>query len=184
MKARLFLAVVAAGLIFAVPAGLQAQSNIAVVDIAEVFKAHTRFNNSLDAMKQDVETFKNRIQAETQRLQAQSEQLNAYSASSAEYKELESQLTNDTAKLSVFRNQQNREFLEKEARLYFDTYVEISEALNQLTQERGITLVLRVDNKEPDPADSQTILQAVNRNIVYKRADRDITAMLIERVNR
>lgn len=188
MRASLFIAAAFSGLLILLPSqvanGQAPQSNIMVVDVAEVYKAHNGFNAELEAMKQDVETFKATITRETQRLQQLAEEIKKYEANSEDFKRREEALSADTAKLNVFRNQKNREFLEREARLYFDTYVGISRELATLADEYGVTLVLRIDNKVPDASDRQSVLQAVNSNIVYKRPNSDFTAMLIERVNR
>ena len=65
----------------------------------------------------------------------------------------------------------------------YDTYVEVSSMINRMSEERGYSLVLRVSNAPTDPADRQSVLQTVNRNIVFKRPDRDITQEIIARVN-
>lgn len=187
MKARLILAALF-GLLILLPQqatnAQSPQSKIVVVDVAQVYKSHNTFNAELEAMKQDVEAFKASIQRETQRLQQLSEDLKRFDPNSDDYKRREEELSTDTAKLGVFRNQKNREFLEREARLYFDTYIGINRQMSSIADEYGITLVLRVDNNVPDAKDRQSVLQAVNRNIVYKQPQTDYTAMLIERVNR
>lgn len=158
-------------------------SNVAVVDVAAVFKADQQFNGKLEAMKEEVEVFQADLQREQQAIANRAERLNQYDPGSVEYKNLEVQLTNESAKLTVIRNQKNREFLEREASLYYETYLRVQQELNAMANEMGVTLILRVDNKEPDVSNRQSVLQTVNRNVVYQRGDRDITAKLVDRIN-
>lgn len=188
MKARFWMpAALAVLVIFAADNPASAQqpgSKIAVVDVAAVFKAHRQFNQSLEAMKADVEIFKNEITRETQRINQMTEELNSFTANSEEYKQREQNISDVSAKLAVYRNQKNREFLEREAKLYFDTYVAISRELGSVCEAQGYTLILRQDGQEVEVGNRASVIQNINRDIVYAHPSTDITQMLIERVNR
>ena len=104
----------------------QAQQDICVVDIAEVFKNHNGFNQQLELLKQEAETFKFELQQRAQELQSKSEQLKTFEPGSPEYKHLESELAQSSANLEVDRRSKTREFVSREARMHFDTYVQVS----------------------------------------------------------
>ncbi|HND56000.1 MAG TPA: OmpH family outer membrane protein, partial [Pirellulaceae bacterium] len=71
---------------------------------------------------------------------------------------------------------------EQEAKIYFNTYNEIYNQVQEFAERYGISLVLRHNNVAMDPQKRDTVLQGVNRAIVYQR-QLDITDEIIKRVN-
>jgi hypothetical protein len=72
--------------------------------------------------------------------------------------------------------------LDREARLYYETYIDVQSAVSSFAGQRRIGLVLRFDSEEIDMADRASVLRGVNRAIVFQ--DRiDITSDIVRMVN-
>ncbi len=75
-----------------------------------------------------------------------------------------------------------KDFLEREAKVYFDAYNEVLMAVSQFSDRNGIGLVLRFNGGEMDPTKRESVLQGVNRAVVFQR-NLNITDYVIQRLN-
>ena len=162
---------------------VQAQQDICIVDVSRIFESHQGFNAQLEGLKQAAEQYKVRLQDLGQQLRAKSERLQDFSPSSEEYRQLENELASTSANLEVERRAKTREFVQLEARLHFDTYVEISRLIAQLCEQNGFRLAMRFDSTPMTLDDPQSIPQRINGSIVYFQPQKDITDSVIRMVN-
>lgn len=154
---------------------------VAVIDIAVIFKKHPRFTQMMEDMKKDVEAAENSLKAERDKINGMIGQLQGFKPSSNEYKTLEEQITAGQAGLKVRMQQEKREFFEREAQIYFSVYNEVNKFIAYFAQRHNISLVLRHDSSEVKADNRQSVLQYVNRAVVYQsRIDitDDVLAML------
>lgn len=176
----MFALVCSASLAFAAPP--QGTQKVCVVDVAKVFKSHRRFNSELELLKKDAENFQTMMRADQEKLTAQVEQARGTDPSSAEFRAAESRLTSAMAELQVSQRQKGRELAEKEARLYFDVYVEVTNSIATYADANGVNLVLRYNSEPIDPKNPKSILEGVNREVMFQQG-RDITDVIIAQVN-
>lgn len=168
----------------AAPAAAPAPSgtSVAVIDVAFIFKNHVRFNGQMNDMKRDIEGFDASIRGEQQNFAKKREQLTQFNPSSDQYKKAEEDLAHIKSDLDIKVAVKRREFLEQEAKIYFGIYREIEEAVAIFAQQNRIGLVLRYSGDEMKPDDRASVLQGVNRPVVYQ--DRlDITQLVLGRLN-
>jgi Skp family chaperone for outer membrane proteins len=164
----------------AVPA--PAGTSVAVIDIAFIFKNHVRFNGQMNDMKRDIEAFDASIRGEQQNFAKKREQLAQFNPSSPEYKKAEEELAHIKSDLDIKVAVKRREFLEQEAKIYYSIYKEIEENVAIFAQRNSIQMVLRYSGDEMKPDDRASVLQGVNRPVVYQ--DRlDITQHILGMVN-
>lgn len=167
-----------------IPATAHAAGNgVVVIDIVKVFKAHVRFNQSLEIMKKDVEVYQAHLRREQQKLVTLAESLKDQSPSSPQFKSVEAQVTKAEADLQVDMSLKSREFTSREAKLYYDTYVEITNKVAEFADQNGITLVIRYNGTSIDQADRQSVMEGINNAVIFQN-DRDITSLIINEVNR
>jgi len=164
------------------PAAPTAGQRIAVVDVARIFKNHRRFNQELELLKKDAETFQAMIRSEQEKLQTRVDAARAEDPSSATFRAAESELTTAMGALQVSQRQKGRDLAEKEARLYFNTYLEVSNAIASYADNSGINLVLKFNSEPIDPQNPKSILEGVNREVMLQ-VNRDITDLIIAQVN-
>ena len=184
MKSFITKSVVVAAL-FALASPAFGQNNnqqgglVAVLDVALVFKENATFNQRMDTIKSEAEAFKAQLQSQQQALQQKAEQLQDFKPGSAEAQSLESELAQQSATLQTSARQKENELMGREAKIYFDTYAQMKQAVSTISEQYGISLVLRWDSSEIDPENRSSVIAGVNRNVVYQH-NLDLTTMVIE----
>jgi hypothetical protein len=76
-----------------------------------------------------------------------------------------------------------KEFLEQEARVYYRVYREIEQSVGLFAQRNRIGLVLRFNGDEMKEDDRASVLQGVNRAVVYQQ-NLDVTEFILGDLNR
>jgi len=133
---------------------------LAVIDVAKIFKEAGEFNKKMQNIKLGIADFDRDIKA---RLAEQSDQ--------------------SPPGLKAEIEAKKASFLTEESLLYADTYREIENAVQRICRERDIGLVIRSTSDSMDPKDRSSVLQAVNRPVVYTAVP-DLTADVIAALNK
>ena len=157
--------------------------NAVLLDIGKVFKAHTRFNQGMEAMEREVEIFRGQVEQEQARIQTLAEQLRGMKQDDPQARELEASLTKMTADLQVQHQLKNNDFIKREAKLYYATYVDISQKVSKFCDQNGVSLVLRFSSEPVDSKSRESILETVNNPVVYSTKGRDVTEFIVRMVN-
>jgi Skp family chaperone for outer membrane proteins len=156
---------------------------VAVLDISYVFENHAGFKGAMDQMKQEVQQYEEELRARNQSLTKERDQLQQFKPGSQEYEQLERSLADKAAKLQIDMQMKKREFLTRESKVYFQVYQEVANAVREFAELKGIDLVLRYNGGEMNPDDRASVLQGVNRPVIYY-GNLDITREILDRVNR
>ena len=165
------------------PANSQRGTNVAVIDVGFIFKNATRFKMAMDDLKQDDEKFQTEMTQRRDAITAQIEQLQRMQKGSTDYRIMEEQIAGDQTKLKldVARQQKNR--IEREAKIYYNAYREIEDHVREFAGRRGIDLVLRFNSEAMDPTKPESVLNGINRFVVFQ--DRlNITNAILTQMNR
>lgn len=159
---------------------VNAQQGVCVVDVAEVFRSHSGFNQSIENLKQQAEQYKIQLQQQGEMLRSRSEQLKELEIGSPEYKQLESDLAQSSAQLEVERRTKTREFVQYEAQLHYDTYLQVTQVIASICEQRGYRLAMRIDGTAIDPSNPDSIMQHVNENVIFHSPMHNITQEVIQ----
>lgn len=159
---------------------VNAQQGVCVVDVAEVFRNHGGFNQSIENLKQQAEQYKIQLQQQGEMLRSRSEQLKELEIGSPEYKQLESDLAQSSAQLEVERRTKTREFVQYEAQLHYDTYLQVTQVIASICEQRGYRLAMRIDGTAIDPSNPDSIMQHVNENVIFHSPMHNITQEVIQ----
>lgn len=184
MRILLLGAALAAGLSLAgaaAPASAQGTS-VVVIDVSYIFKHHVRFKEAQDGMKKEVEQYEESIRVERENITKMAEQLKAYAPESPDYTRLEEMIAEKTSKLQLDTARARKDFLTREAKLYYDTYQEVSNHVAEFAREHGINLVLRFSSEPIEPDDRNSVLQGINRAVVYQN-QLNITTHVLQKIN-
>jgi Skp family chaperone for outer membrane proteins len=155
---------------------------VATVDIAELFKRYGKFQEGTAALKKQIalaEVLVKERQRERDRLQAR---LKEATPGTDDYRRWRAEVDKLTSDLSREVESQKKEFQQKEAALFYEAYQTVGDRVAQYCKSRGIRLVLRFNNQPVDPEEAQTVLQLVNRPIVYQEG-LDITDAIVTALN-
>ena len=158
-------------------------TNVAVIDIALIFKHHDRFNAAMGDIKKDIEQFEAYVKDEQKKLKARADELQQFNAGSPDYRTKEAELARLQSELQVQIGLKRKDFLEQEARVYFRVYKEIEGSVAVFAQRYRIGLVLRFNSDEMKEDDRASVLQGVNRAVVW-HGSLDITPQIIADLNR
>ena len=91
-------------------------------------------------------------------------------------------LAKESADLQVEIGLKKKEVMEREAMVYYKAYTEIENHVRAIGQQRNIGLVLRYNGNKIDQNDRNSVLQGVNRSIVYQN-QLDITQLVLNSIN-
>ena len=158
-------------------------TSVSLVDVAKVFDNLTVFKQQMQSLENEAKQYSADLQAKTQALAQRAESLKGKDPSSSEFRTIEQQLAQDRANLEIERRNRQRHFVEQEASLYFDTYVQVSQVIAAYCEEANVRLILSFNSTPMTVDDPQTIMQTVNGIIVYHTPPTDITDEIIRRVN-
>lgn len=147
---------------------------VAVVNIANIFKQHPEFKRRLEAIRQQVNEFKKQVAVRQVEIESTQRKLQQLKAGTQEHDDTQLLLARLQTELKLSGGRKQQEFIKLEATLYSDTYGEITEAISTYAKANGIRLVLRANEGPIDPNNQKSVMGAVNRIVVYQ-ADLDIT---------
>jgi Skp family chaperone for outer membrane proteins len=166
------------------PAGANASKyNIAVVDISYIFKKHERFKTTMEQMKKEMEAIETELKADREKIAQQEQQRNQYNAGSAEYKKMDEDIARQMAEFNLKMGKLRKEFMEREAKVYYQTYLEIVDAVKYYCKRQNIGLVLRFNGEPVDPNRRDEVLREINKPVVLQDQI-DITPDVLALLNR
>lgn len=158
-------------------------SPVAVADISYIFKNHDRFKQSMERMKQEVRAIEEKLKSRHQEIDSLRSKLNQFRPGTTEYKTTEADIAQRQASLQADTQIKRKDFLEKEAQVYYDIYMDVAAEIKAFADNHGIGLVLRFSGDKIDPTNRASVLQGVNRPVVYQR-NLNITYDILDRLKR
>ena len=164
---------------FAPTAAAQDGGIVAVLDVAKVFKVNKNFDSEMQNIKTQAEGLKSQIQQQQEAIKAEAMKISQYEAGSPERNKMEAEVEQKQAGLRTSARQAEADLLNREARVYYDTYMKMRTVVGDLASKHNISLVIRYDGGTVDPASRPEVIKAVNRNVVFHR-DIDLTKFVIE----
>ena len=161
----------------------QQGTRIAVIDLQTVFKNHQRFQSKKDAFNKDADAYKAHVRDTQRKGNAELEKLKQFKPGTPEYTELEKTLAGMRADLQVETQLKNKEMALREAQIFYSAYNEVQQQVAKFSGEYGISMVLRFEQNEIDPANLQSVRMGLSRPVVYVYPQLDITGEIIKRLN-
>ena len=170
------------------PAGQAARApiappTVALLDINQVFKQHVLMKQQMDEMKTDVDRAEAWVKGEKETIGKMAEGLKQYRQGSPEYKKLEEDAAKRQADLSIKIQQQRRDFLQREARIYYSTYTAIQNEVNYYCASTGVSMVLRFSKEPADVDNPDSVLAFIQKPVVTYATNLDITDVIINQLN-
>ena len=165
------------------PAPMAAPRNgVALVDVAAVSQKCTRLTQSLEALKVDYESKAAVFKKEAEVGNQLTEQVRQMPPGSPERKKLEQEVLKKRADFELHGKRITEAAREGESKLYVSMFRELNEELSHYAQANGIQLILRHDVPPLDLSDPRSVLQEIQKPIVYQRGV-DITPVMLDAMN-
>ena len=166
------------------PAGANASKHgVAVVDISYIFKKHDRFRTTMESMEGEMEATEAELKGDRDKIAQLEQRRNTYNAGSAEYKQIDEDLARQMADFNLKMTRLRKEFLEREAKVYYQTYLEVNDAVKYYATQQHIGLVIRFNGEPVDPSRREDVLREINKPVVFQNQV-DITPDIIALLNR
>jgi len=157
---------------------------IALLDVSHIFKKHARLKAMMDEMKQDVSRAETWVKNENDALTKLKEQLKDWRPGSPEYESLEETVAKRHSELAIKIQQQKREFLQREAKIYHNVYQEIQQEVNYYCAAKGVAIVLRFSREPAEVDRPDSVLALINKPVVTYAKNLDITDLILSQLNR
>jgi Skp family chaperone for outer membrane proteins len=155
---------------------------IAVVDISAIFKRHARFKVTMDAMKADMERADAELKAERETITKAEAHRNTFGVGSAEYKRADEEVARMMAELQLKMGRLRKEFMEREAKVLYQTYQEVVQAVDYYAKRHNIGLVLRFSGEPIDPNRPDDVRREISKLVVMQDSI-DITLEVLMLIN-
>jgi Skp family chaperone for outer membrane proteins len=160
------------------------RSPVALLDVGLLFQQHVRFQSAMDRMRTEVTEFETWMKQEQRKIEELELALTREDAAGPQFKALTEQIELLKGNLKARASLKRAEFLRREAEEYHRIYVQIETVAGAYAKERGITVVIRYSSAAIDPKDRDSVMKGINRPIVVADRDADITAPILEILNR
>jgi Skp family chaperone for outer membrane proteins len=155
----------------------------AVVDVTYIFKNYAKFNQQMEGMKTAMESADSQLKADRDTVAGKEKMREDYVPGSPEFKQIDEEVARLKAEFQLKAGKIRRDFLEKEAQVYYSTFMEVSNAVQYYAQQHNIGMVLRFNGDSIDPNNREDILRAINKPVVFQN-NVDITPDVLALLNR
>jgi Skp family chaperone for outer membrane proteins len=156
---------------------------MAVVDISWIFKNYPKFTGQIEMLKTEMKTADDSLKSIVDGLTQMEQKRDAMKPGSAEFKQIDEELARQKAEFSIKQGTVRRDFLEREARIYYSTYMEVSAAVKAVAERNNIGMVLRFNGDPIDPQQREDVMRAIMQPIVFQN-NVDITPDVLALLNR
>jgi Skp family chaperone for outer membrane proteins len=156
---------------------------MAVVDVSYIFKSYAKFTQQIEGLKEQMKTADADLKVVVDQLAAKEQQRDGFKPGTAEFKQIDEQLARDKADFSIKQGTVRRDFLEREAKIYYTTYAEVSAAVKFIAERNNIGMVLRFNGDPIDPQQREDVMRAIMQPIVFQ-SNIDITPDVLALLNR
>ena len=161
-----------------------AKYGVAVVDVTYIFKEYPKFKSIMDGMKKEMEAAETQLKGDRDRIQQLQERRDTLQPSSDEFKQLDETLARQQAEFQIKAGTMRRDIMEREAKVYMETYREVAAAVRAYATSNNIGLVIRYNGDDVNSSENrQDVLRAINQPIVYQNSV-DITPDVLLLLNR
>lgn len=157
---------------------------LALIDVTRIFKNHIRFKGMMGDMKDDVKKAENWVKGERIAIGKLAERLQGFNKGTPDYKAMEEEVARRQADVSVKVQLQRNEFLQREAKIYYNVYQEIWQATDYFARQHNIDMVLRFNGGQVDSAKPDEVLSDINKQVVWYNRGLDITDAILAELNR
>ncbi|GHT12858.1 hypothetical protein FACS1894170_08180 [Planctomycetales bacterium] len=156
-------------------------TRVAVVDVAQLIKAHPDFKAKQEALQAQVKDAEGRFQTRQKGIQDKQKGLEGSSAKpgTTEHQRMLDEIASDLADFEKDAKQQQRKFALENSRIMYETYQDIKQVIKTYAQARGIAQVTDFRAFDPNPAEPQSVAEDMDQKLVWFDEQLDITKYII-----
>lgn len=159
---------------------------VAIVDIGYIFDQHKSFTAAMEGMKKEMKQIEDSLKTKRDAIATQEkglvEMAKTIATTSPQYKAADDRLARAKADFNLEMNKLRKDLMQRESRIYFQTYKQVKSAVARYAQQKNIGMVLRFNGNEPNPEVRPDIIKAINNPLWYYD-NIDITREILDIVN-
>lgn len=162
------------------PPAASTPHKVAVVDVARILKEHAGIQEQVKKVEQDLQSFEAQVTQKQKDLRLAVEQLKTLTPGSPDYARQEEKIADEDKNLRLEMNRKRKELVDAEAKIYYDNYQLIADAVKRVAVHNQIDLVLRYNGEEMSLEDKESVIRGVMKNIVFHSDRMDITPIVMQ----
>ena len=168
------------------PARAASASRIACLDLAEVLRQYKKS----DELVKEAKALVDAENAKMQQLLGQGQEMEkslidgTLDRESAEFAECEKKVIQLSARVKTLKSAKERELKTAQAKALLSIYKDVAAVAQQVAEQNGYTLVLRIDREAEAAASYQTITRTLSESVLRHDPRNDITDVVIGQLNR
>ena len=166
----------------AAPAALPVK--IGLVDMARVFKEYNKFSDMRASLQGEMEAAladAKKIAGDAEKVK---EELKLLKPGSAEYIKRESDLAQLSSDFETKRKIANLNYQRKEAEIFQNIYVDAVDVIKLYAEHFKFSMVMRFNSADLDKSNPTSVVNGLNKLVIYHRPQDDITDAVIDYLNR
>ena len=154
---------------------------VAVIDVAQVIKAHPDFMARQEALKVQVQNAEVTFQKRQEAIADKQKKLEAsqFRPGSAEHERAVSEITKEMTEFETDAKTLQRKFALENSKIMYDTFQDIKTTIGKYAAARSIAQVTDYREFTPDPADPQTVAEDMDQRLVWFSPSLNITRTII-----
>ncbi|MGL4594990.1 MAG: OmpH family outer membrane protein [Thermoguttaceae bacterium] len=154
---------------------------VAVVDVAQLIKAHPQFQQKQDALQSQVQQEEARLMAKRNAIADQEKKLTASSLKpgTPDYDRETETIQNAYTEFEKEARNANRRFGLESSKIMYETYQDIKREIGEYARARRIAQVTDYRMVEPNPAEPQTVMEDMDQKLVWFDSQLNITDVII-----
>ncbi|MFM2001621.1 MAG: hypothetical protein RI963_1047, partial [Planctomycetota bacterium] len=157
------------------PGVLPEPADIAVIDVAYIFKNHPAIQAEVKKVEEELKSFDAELTGKREELQRSAAMMKEYKPGSPEYTQAEEQVAEMESKLRLEMARKRKELADSEAKIYYENYQRIAAGVKFLANHYKINLVLRYNSEEMNLEQGESVIRGVMKSIVYHDESLDMT---------
>lgn len=161
-----------------------APHKVALIDMAHVFKNYSKFSMLREDLKAKIQVSEDEAKQRATALQELQAKMKNFKENSDDFNAAEQQLAKASAEFEAFRRAAQRDFLKEESQIYHTVYMDVADAVAKYANYYNYTLVIRFNSEELDTDNAQKLIEGMNRQVVFHRAEDDITLSVTDYLNK
>ncbi|MCA9176839.1 MAG: OmpH family outer membrane protein [Planctomycetales bacterium] len=157
-------------------------TRIAVVDVKQIFEQNNRFKSQMEAIEGQVKKLQEEM-TNVQKWALDQQKALGEMPKGPNRDAAEAKLASQIAQYRVNETLKKKNILESEAAVYYNSWRDIERAVEAHCQRHRIDLVVRFDSRNMDPSNRESVMQTVNRSVIYQAPELDITNSVLMMLN-
>jgi outer membrane protein len=162
-------------------------SRVGLVDMAEVFQGYKKFTDLKEALDAEIQKSDAEAKLMVENMQKMQQQMaeSNFAPGSNEYEQGEKRLLEAKGEFEAFRAATQRKLARRESEMFKVIYADTTSMVRKYAEWANYSVVIRIDRKDLDESTpSAEAIQRMNKQVVYYRADDDITDYVLSALNK